>query len=578
MRKRIPFVLLMLLTSFQALLAWDGAGTSSDPYLVRSASDWQQLSGDVSGGNSYVGKFFLLTADIDAGGRSVGAEGKPFCGTFDGDGHTLTYARGSSSPDGLVFADDYCAPFVLLEGATIRHLNVGGSVFSNRKFAAGIASMVDGEVATTIFDCHVSIGLYGGDGVRDDATFGGIVGVVQQTCKADPVIRNCSFTGLFTLSSFLSGGMVGFSHRPVFFDHCFFDPREFFNADGCATFVRMPSGVESTFEECYYTSQMGLQQGRCVFSEVSVPDGCTAEIVSEPTIRLNGKKYHSSGAKVRLTVPEGRQFDHWVSEGAPGCFITDPWTASGVHTVSDVRSKPIFGIATSMPEPVTSIRERSGVNYRYLSRRDYLLFMSDSLRIARGYEFDGDGECFVYDSRRTKNWITVVWNCDANNSQFQNYYRDGWFWSYKNYEGSLIYNDLVSDGWDHTHLFAIAPRAFLNVPQLKRIVFISDIDPTFGRNADLPLDVQIQEQAFKDSGIEEVVMVYKNEKSDSWDVLGPSTGVTISGDAFEGTDGRISVDPGVYQGYLGDRKWSAHHNRIGIYAAKVEDITEDGVV
>ena len=94
---------------------------------------------------------------------------------------------------------------------------------------------------------------------------------------------------------------------------------------------------------------------------------------------------------------------------------------------------------------------------------------------------------------------SVVWNCDANAGDFETTFRDGWFWEANEYGGSIIYNDLAADSWEHTHLFAISPRAFLNVKKLKRLVFISNISSYFRGDCQMPLDVTIQEQAFKDS-------------------------------------------------------------------------------
>ena len=578
--KRLKWLTVFLLLIGQTAWAWDGEGTSGNPYLISSTSDWKQLATDVSAGNSYSGKFFRLTADFDADGQSVGTENSPFSGTFDGDGHTLTYDRGGNTDTGFVLVDDYCAPFVRLDGATIRHLNVTGGVYSNHKYAAGIASIINGSKQTTIMDCHVSSILYGGEGVKADATFGGLVAEVKKECTAEPVIKDCSFTGSITMYAAGSSGMVGYAHRSVRFENCLFDPKEYPYApyvNTCATFVRMPSGVESTLEECYYTIFMGTKQGKGIFSEVLVPDGCKAEIISEPLVRLYGKKYYGSGTQVRLTVPEGTPFDHWVTEGAPGCFVSDPWTAGGVHTLSDVRSKPMLGIATAAPQTVKSNAERYGVNYRYLSKRDYLLFMSDSLREARGYKFDSEGSLYVTDADGTDTWVTVVWNCDPDEMN-DYFYRDGWFWKDKNFEGCIIFNDLVADSWLHSHLFAIAPRAFQGVKQLKRVMFLSDISPKLRGHATMPLDVAIQEGAFKDSGIEELVMVYRDEEHDAWVDLGPTSGVTIAADALDGTDGHICVAPKVYQAYMGDKSWSALHSRFSIYAAKVEDMEVNGAV
>lgn len=181
MKKKRTMYLALLLCLVQGAWAWSGSGTQDAPYCIQNAADWQELADKVTAGESYSGKYFRLTADIDVGGVSVGSESKPFSGTFDGGKYTLTYNRGGAKETGFEFVDDYCAPFVRLGGATIRQLTVKGAIYSKHKFAAGIASIVDGSEPTTLIDCHVSSILDAGDGLQSDATFGGLVGVVNGT-------------------------------------------------------------------------------------------------------------------------------------------------------------------------------------------------------------------------------------------------------------------------------------------------------------------------------------------------------------------------------------------------------------
>jgi len=93
MKKTLVTMALLIIVAAGAW-AWDGSGTQTDPYLIQNRADWKQLADDVSGGKSYSGRFFRMTDDIDALGISVGTAVWPFSGTFDGDGHTLTYNRG----------------------------------------------------------------------------------------------------------------------------------------------------------------------------------------------------------------------------------------------------------------------------------------------------------------------------------------------------------------------------------------------------------------------------------------------------------------------------------------------------
>ena len=57
MKAKTILMIALLLAIVQMTWAWDGSGTSTDPYLIKSSDDWKQLADDVSGGNSYSGQF-----------------------------------------------------------------------------------------------------------------------------------------------------------------------------------------------------------------------------------------------------------------------------------------------------------------------------------------------------------------------------------------------------------------------------------------------------------------------------------------------------------------------------------------
>jgi len=81
--------------------------------------------------------------------------------------------------------DDYCAPFIRLDGATIRHLKVTGEIYTSHQFAAGIASLIDGATATTIDDCHVSSRLFATSELSSDATSAASPPPVASTSATD---------------------------------------------------------------------------------------------------------------------------------------------------------------------------------------------------------------------------------------------------------------------------------------------------------------------------------------------------------------------------------------------------------
>ena len=560
MKQRLFYLFAFALTMVtQGAWAWDGSGTSTDPYLINNAADWRQLADDVSGGNSYSGLYFEMTADIDAEGISVGKSDKPFSGTFSGGMYTLTYDRGGAMPDRFEYVDDYCAPFIRLDGATIRHLKVKGSIFSRHKFAAGIASLIDGSQTTTIEDCHVSSRLFADSNLSSDATFGGLAAVVEGSCTASPVIKNCSFTGGFSGWATRSSGLVGYTNLPIAFEHCMMDPKETSFYEGCATFARMLAGVTCTFNECYYTQLMGEEQGVAVFREVLVSDGCTAEIISEPTIKFDGEKYWQNGAIVKLTAPDDVAFNHWETNGT--CYINNPWQRNGTFMIGDLSRKPIFSPLNEMVKP-SDEREMDGIKYRYLSRRDYHLYLSDEVCRQKGYQFDKNDDLFKWDKDGNQVWVTAI---------------VGWVPGDIPTGGAVIHNDLTGFMSGHTLVGCIAPMAFQGCTELKTLYFKDTGANT--KDASFPFDFVIGDQAFAYCGnLTEIKMMQYTTKGDNhWEALRPDQVSAIGSNVFYNSpQAMFSTDASQYQNYLSSKTWKDYQRRITVYNHTNVDMTVNG--
>ena len=111
--KKLSFVMVMGI-SFSSYAAWNGDatawtqgdGSEQNPFLIENEAQLSHLQQTVTAGETYQGKFFRLTADLDMGGKqmpSIGhyndyttqenpelvRESKVFRGTFDGDFHTI---------------------------------------------------------------------------------------------------------------------------------------------------------------------------------------------------------------------------------------------------------------------------------------------------------------------------------------------------------------------------------------------------------------------------------------------------------------------------------------------------------
>ncbi|MBO4316430.1 MAG: hypothetical protein J5867_10790, partial [Prevotella sp.] len=82
-------------------------------------------------------------------GGNLTASDRPFCGTFDGGGNTLTFNYGSS---GTPADENNLAPFRYVNNATIQHLHVAGNIYTKHVHSGGIVGMAYGT--TNIIDCH----------------------------------------------------------------------------------------------------------------------------------------------------------------------------------------------------------------------------------------------------------------------------------------------------------------------------------------------------------------------------------------------------------------------------------------
>ena len=180
---------------------------AGQPYIVKwqdgvnltinSDADWTVFAQRVASGETFAGKNVLLGADINVS-TMVGTADYPFCGTFDGAGHTLNVSIDQTDVD-------YAAPFRYINGATIRSVKVTGSV-KGGDYCAGLVGAALGGT-NSIHDCWMaaSVDTYG-------LHIGGIVG--HGTTSATTV-SNCYQNGSLHATSigiFYGGGSEGGIH------------------------------------------------------------------------------------------------------------------------------------------------------------------------------------------------------------------------------------------------------------------------------------------------------------------------------------------------------------------------------
>ena len=200
-----------------------GSGTESDPYLISNAQQLAYLAYVVNNGNSYSGKYFEQTANIDLSAYYWNPIGNSrvdsFSGNYDGSGCIISglFTQSGKSYQGL-FGYCYNASISnvgIIDGFVQGSANVGGimganfssvkifncfnnaSVESTGNYVSGIA----GHLYGSIKNCYNTGSIKG---------TGNYVGGVVGRCEADSTITESYNTGQVTGSSSV-GGVIGFS-------------------------------------------------------------------------------------------------------------------------------------------------------------------------------------------------------------------------------------------------------------------------------------------------------------------------------------------------------------------------------
>ena len=256
---------------------------NGDTYTIKTANGWGWFCFAVNCGlapDGFSGKTVKLAANVSssemAGAITLTVETpngvNPFKGTFDGQGYTLTFNHNA--------AEHYCAPFRYTDGATIRNLNVGGTITGNTyKNHSGLVGYAIGNI--TIDNCHVSTQIsttYSGS-----AWHGGVIAEWKGsdvTCT----VTGCVYDGLIynpseaDATSYCSGfmGLNYGTNMSITFTDCLFAPAAYGTGkyaldDYCFTFVYPISNTTYNMTNCYYTTALGKRQGRPAVTATTAP-------------------------------------------------------------------------------------------------------------------------------------------------------------------------------------------------------------------------------------------------------------------------------------------------------------------
>ena len=248
-----------------------------DTYTIKSVGGWRYFCHLIKEGlapDGFSGKTVKLDADVSSS-EMAGTSGHPFKGTFDGQNYTLTFNRTA--------AEDFCAPFHYINGATISNLHVGGTITGGTyESLGGLVGHSEGNI--TIKNCRVSTEI--STTVSGSALHGGVIGDWNGTdatctvtgCVYDGLIYNPNVAGVTTSCHGFIGWDYG-NYGTITFTDCLSAPAAYGtgkNALGgnCFTFVYPNSEPTLTYHmtNCYYTSILGNRQGRPAATATVAPD------------------------------------------------------------------------------------------------------------------------------------------------------------------------------------------------------------------------------------------------------------------------------------------------------------------
>ena len=246
----------------------EGDGTKDNPFLIKDENDWSDFLNLINSKLTYEvnkDKCFKLDNDVSTT-KMVGTLDYPFCGTFDGQGNTLTVDYSPTS--------QACAPFSYVCGTSsapvlIKNLHIAGTIKTTKAYAAGIVGMVMENGYLTIENCRSNVDIkssFNGNGY-----YSGFVS--RGEADANISIKGCVFDG--SINAAKSGQCAGFfaskqsNDVKVTIDNCLFAPTSIkVKNNGNKTFARNGG----TITKCYYTKTLGTAQGKQAYEVSSSPE------------------------------------------------------------------------------------------------------------------------------------------------------------------------------------------------------------------------------------------------------------------------------------------------------------------
>ena len=209
----------------------------------------------------FTGKTVALGDDIEVS-RMAGNVNHDFTGTFDGNGHTLTFNHTA--------ADNYCAPFRYVQGssntdhAIIQNLNVVSNITAaDYRHPAGLIALQSGYVDVTDCNAVVNINCTKGTNNPHDLYPTGLVS--QSNNTGSLTVSGCTVSGTISTDGKYAAGMVGIVQSSASVTNSVSSVTISSSTSGDGThsgFVAsLPSGRQLTIEGCVFNGKIVTTNG-----------------------------------------------------------------------------------------------------------------------------------------------------------------------------------------------------------------------------------------------------------------------------------------------------------------------------
>ena len=231
--------------------------TVTGTFPIATAADWKEFCALVNGGQTTLNA--KLTQDVDLGGEivQVGNSIEMYKGTFDGQGHTLSFDW--TSQGGF-------APFDFVNGGTIKNLRTKGKITTSGGEASGLLGNAYGT--TTITGCVSDVEITSSiDWGACEAA--GLVQTVAYNGKV--TVTDCVVKGRITATTNEGRkGMAGFVYTlddggACTLINCLYTGTNNGIKKPSSNYTFAPAGV--TLKNCYYLHVCGKPQGTMIWHD-----------------------------------------------------------------------------------------------------------------------------------------------------------------------------------------------------------------------------------------------------------------------------------------------------------------------